>query len=440
MPKLHGRIPSYRRHRASGQAVVTLSGRDHYLGPHGSKTSIVEYDRLVAEWLATRRTLTPGGGEQGASGVTIDQLVHAFWQHAKRFCVRPDGLPTGETENYRNALRPLRRMYGGMLIGAFSPLKLKALREHFIKRGWSRGYINHQIGRVRSMIRWGVENELAPAGVLQALQAVKALSRGRSEARETEPVQPVARELVDAVQPYVSEQVWDLIQLQLLTGARAGELVSLRCSDLKIDGDIWTAEPKQHKTQHHGFSRRITLGPKAQAIVKKYLGNRPLDAYLFSPKEAESARRRNLHARRKTPLGYGNRPGSNRLRRPQVSPGAHYTLCSYRRAIAYACAKAFPLPAELARRRVPGPKGTRREPVADWKARLGDEKWKQAKAWQREHQWHPHQLRHNAATSIRKAFGLEAARAILGHRSVSTTQIYAEIDQDRVDKVIKQIG
>jgi hypothetical protein len=26
------RIPSYREHKPSGQAVVTLNGRDHYLG------------------------------------------------------------------------------------------------------------------------------------------------------------------------------------------------------------------------------------------------------------------------------------------------------------------------------------------------------------------------------------------------------------------------
>lgn len=52
MPKLVNSLPSYRRHKASGQAVVTLNGKDHYLGPHGSKVSRDEYDRLIAEWLA----------------------------------------------------------------------------------------------------------------------------------------------------------------------------------------------------------------------------------------------------------------------------------------------------------------------------------------------------------------------------------------------------
>jgi len=39
MPKLSGKFPRYRRHRATGQAVVTLSGHDHYLGRYGTKTS-----------------------------------------------------------------------------------------------------------------------------------------------------------------------------------------------------------------------------------------------------------------------------------------------------------------------------------------------------------------------------------------------------------------
>ena len=47
MPRLSNSLPKYRRHRPSGQAVVTLSGRDFYLGPYGTKASKLEYDRLI---------------------------------------------------------------------------------------------------------------------------------------------------------------------------------------------------------------------------------------------------------------------------------------------------------------------------------------------------------------------------------------------------------
>ena len=66
MPKLkENQVPSYRLHKQSGQAIVTLSGRDILLGRHGSATSKQEYRRLTAEWLATQglppsRTQRPG--------------------------------------------------------------------------------------------------------------------------------------------------------------------------------------------------------------------------------------------------------------------------------------------------------------------------------------------------------------------------------------------
>ena len=48
------RVPAYRLHKASGQAVVTIAGRDHYLGRHGSEASRKAYDALVG-----RATLNP---------------------------------------------------------------------------------------------------------------------------------------------------------------------------------------------------------------------------------------------------------------------------------------------------------------------------------------------------------------------------------------------
>lgn len=57
MPRLTDSLPKYRRHRASGQAVVTLDGRDFYLGPWRSKASRAEYDRLTGEWATPARPL-----------------------------------------------------------------------------------------------------------------------------------------------------------------------------------------------------------------------------------------------------------------------------------------------------------------------------------------------------------------------------------------------
>jgi hypothetical protein len=42
-------------------------------------------------------------------------------------------------------------------------------------------------------------------------------------------------------------------------------------------------------------------------------------------------------------------------------------------------------------------------------------------------------VRHNAATFLRKEFGLETARIILGHRSAVITEVYAEQEQKALD-------
>jgi site-specific recombinase XerD len=56
------------------------------------------------------------------------------------------------------------------------------------------------------------------------------------------------------------------------------------------------------------------------------------------------------------------------------------------------------------------------------------------------HSWHPHQLRHNAATYIRREFGVEFSKVILGHQSLDMTQIYAEADQEKAREVVRRIG
>jgi hypothetical protein len=163
-------------------------------------------------------------------------------------------------------------------------------------------------------------------------------------------------------------------------------------------------------------------------------------AFLFSPADAERERRAALHARRATPLSCGNRPGSNVTLGAARRPAGRYSVASYYRAVAYACDAAFPLPPGLARLRVPGKKGTRWETPEEWRVRLGAKRWAEATAWVSEHRWHPHQLRHNAATRLRKQYGLEAARVVLGHRSSAVAEVYAAIDQTKAERIMGEVG
>ena len=54
--------------------------------------------------------------------------------------------------------------------------------------------------------------------------------------------------------------------------------------------------------------------------------------------------------------------------------------------------------------------------------------------------WSPRQRRHTRATLIRQAYGLEAAKAVLGHADTKITEIYAERDLGLAMRIMREIG
>lgn len=192
------RTPSYRRHKPSGQAVVTIDARDVYLGKYGTKSSRQKYDRLISESLANGRRLP-----EAPADLSVAELILAYWRHARLY-YRKDGRPTSELHKTRCAMRLLRALFGREPASTFDPLALKAVRQRVIDSGVARATVNAQIQVIRRMFKWAVENELVPPSVYHGLQAVAGLRRGRSDARETQPVQPVPDDFVDAVRPHVS--------------------------------------------------------------------------------------------------------------------------------------------------------------------------------------------------------------------------------------------
>lgn len=105
MPRLsHSRLPGCRKHKASGQAVVTLAGRDHYLGRFGSADSRAASERLTGEWLASgRRTM----GNAAAAPPTVTMLLDGFWRHAKAY-YRKQGQTTTQLLKVRAVVRRLK--------------------------------------------------------------------------------------------------------------------------------------------------------------------------------------------------------------------------------------------------------------------------------------------------------------------------------------------
>lgn len=85
-------------------------------------------------------------------------------------------------------------------------------------------YINDNIDRIRRLFKWAVAHELIPVTVHQALTAVPDLRRGRTAARENEPVMPVSDAVIEATIPFLRTVVADMVRLQRLRGCRPDEV------------------------------------------------------------------------------------------------------------------------------------------------------------------------------------------------------------------------
>lgn len=381
------KIPTYRLHKPTGQAVVTLNGRDVYLGPHDTPESRSKYDQKIAEWLASGRVEPVEAG----AVVTVGELVDQYIAFAETYYVK-GGKVTSQVDRVTRSLDVVLGLYAALPAADFSPAKFEAVQGAMVRLGWNRRYVNQCMGCVRRAWKWAARKELVPRDAYHGLLAVDGLRAGRSAAPEPVPIGPAPEAAVRAVQADLSPQIRDLIEFQLWTGARPGEAVQIRPADVDRGGvaklpfgvttlpGVWVYTPRAHKTQHHGHSKIILIGPQAQAALSPYLF-RAADAPCFSPREAEESRiGKPLVLRRDRPIGTA------------------WTSASYARRITASCDRL-----DVGR-------------------------------------WHPHQLRHNAATRIVAQFGWDVARIVLGHKSLEVTKIYVADDWVKAAAAVAKAG
>lgn len=418
MPRLYHQPPKYRLHKSSKQAVMSLGGQRIYLGPYGSPQSYRKYQELLQQWTQQRDQEPPRTSRAAeesnpavarvtaeslrdkrlaGSPITINELVLVYRRFTKEY-YRKNGRITREVGIIDDAIRILRKHHATCFLNEFGPVKLDNLREKMISElSWSRMHINKQVSRLVRMFKWAASKELVEPSVPAALATLPGLKKGRCKAKEAPGVNCVDDAIVEKTLPKLPKIVADMVRLQRITGARPGEVCSIRPCDIDQKDEVWVYVPCEHKTEHHEKDRIIPIGPKGQKLLKPYL-QRPAESFCFSPAEAMQQKREAATAARTTPASCGNRPGTNRVANPKRKPSDRYTTDSYRRAIHRACES------------------------------LKIEKWS------------PNRLRHTSATEIRRRFGIEAAQVICGHESADVTQIYAERDLELAKKVAREVG
>ena len=352
----------------------------------------------------------------------------AFIQENKGKYEKRGRQKSAQEANFAGVIKLARPLYGTLPVKDFTAKKLRECRKAMIKKGWTRKQINRQVNRIRQMMAWGVLEELMPPEVIHSLKCLPALQPGEDGVKERPKVKPVPEDLVNRCLPFMQKPIAAMVELMLWTGCRAGELVLLRPCDIDQSDDVWVYRPQFHKGEKAGKERNILIGPEAQKILFGWMENCPNDEYIFSPAKAEKLRLAERSDSRKTPpypshmrRNANKRVGNKRKRKP----GKRYDVDAFRRAITYGIDKAD----RSARRTRDQAKDP--ESITPYRVKSHERLIPS---------WHPHQLRHTAATRLRKLHGIEMARVILGHSSIEVSELYAEIDLDQARAVMKSSG
>lgn len=374
-----------------GRAFVRLringTTKDVRLGPAGSKEAREQYLRVVAE--------VEAGQDVGPTprDLTVDDVIARFLEHAQTAY-----SDRGEWKaHWPLILRPLSALYGSQPAAAVTAKSLETLQREMAagswmtpdeqqqarQIGWCRNTINRRVVAIRTAWKWAEKEGLVPPGSYHHLLTVRAVPKNASWVRHTAPRKPTSRADLDAVLPHCPPAVAAMLELQWLVGMRSGEVAAMRPRDLdQSDPACWLYRPSddagnlKDKTDwmDDGHARVVPLGPACQALITPFLPGAGPDDFLFRP----------LAARRKKDGEASYAPGD-----------CKYDIWTYDQAVARACVKA----------------GVKIIPYSG---------------------------RHATCVRITALAGADAARAVLGHRSLSSTQVYSHRDIEQAKEVAKK--
>ena len=400
MPRPKAKAPALRYH-ISGKSVVTLNGRDFYLGMHDRPETLAKYAVLIKHYqenglmlpddfdidamggdvqsiLQTNLAATPSNQE--AEPNLVRHITANYREHAKSV------YATSKSELARilQVCDELDTHTGDTLASAFGPRLLREQRKRWVESGKARNYCNRLTNLVVRMFRYAVSEELVEDSAWNRLKSIEPLKEGQTTAPETQRVKPVSLADVRATSKELPPVIRAMLRVHVATGMRPSELCSMRPSEIDRTGDVWIYRPSQHKNKRKGKARAIPILGDAREAITDYLNRAPA-SFCFSPLECVAWQNAQKRASRQTKV----QPSqvSRAKENPQTQAGDRYTQDSYRRAIARAC--------------------------------------KRAKV----QQWHPYQLRHLNLTEIRDVLGVEFAQAMGGHSRVDMTEVYAMLSE-----------
>ena len=319
--------------------------------------------------------------------ILIAHLIRDYmtWAHEH---YRRGGEETGRARIKWFSLKPFLIDFGSRPCDEVTLDDLEDYQRRLDRSGrYCRRVINLYINDVLAVFRWGVRHRIngrryVSPGTASDLSFIERLRRGSCQSVDHPRRLSANLEDVERTIPYLPSPVQQIVRLTLLTGARPGEIRILRPCDIKeISPDLWEYRPGHHKTERFGGERVIYLGPKSIAILTAEIAGfdgEPTD-FLFRPRDSVRDKWiRRGHPRKKTPSRA--RRDAQRRAEPKRGYQMAYNGTTLSHSVRRACVKAGVEP------------------------------------------WTPYQLRKLAATLIDRDYGVEAAAAVLGHRSTTITE------------------
>ena len=318
-------------------------------------------DAAARYWEEHTRQIT----RHETKGATVADLCALWANHCREYY---KGSSTAV--NSVRDVRLFRDLYGNAALAELTHADMLQFRDALIRSGISRTTVNTRLWRVKYMLAWALDEALIPAMVKAELTQVRSIKRGRSAAKEHAPVRPVDDATIATTIEHMMPNTADMVRVHRLTGMRPCELCALKWSLIDTSQTPWIyrvpAEVNKNEWRGElGQPRVVCIGPKAREILERHKnGDVP-----FSPVRAFGEYLEARRAARVTPF-YGKAKNAPHI--PRVL-GECWTPCAYTRTIRAACIRAGITP------------------------------------------WGANRLRHAFGTEIRRAFGLDAAKAVLGH-------------------------
>lgn len=299
---------------------------------------------------------------EAPSGRTVQDICDAYTRHAAEYY-----KAGGEASTCACACRMFCEMFGSRFIGDLVHTDMLAVRDALVRRGLARVTVNRYMCILANrLMPWALDEGLIRPAVRVELSQVKPLKANRSAARETAPVRPVDDLTIEKTIAVMMPNTADMVRVHRLTGMRPEELCAMRWTDIDQSVTPWVYRPCHHKNEWRGQPRVILIGQRARDILSRHRDTE----YPFSPVAAVYERMQELRANAVSPSRYDRKDPH-----AEVKPRDHWDTCTYTKTIHAAC---------------------RRAGIEPWGA---------------------NRLRHAFATQVRRSFGIDAARAVLGHSS-----------------------